>query len=131
MDNLERKPNHELESFTEKIVEAIPEAIEMSEMFGSPSPIDPSSLGITNFRTMDDMTSHEKLAVVHGIYRAFDLSPKTIKQQLVRKYKTPHEETGDTLTVSVYRTNQDVFLQEVVYPQDGQKRFFVGPDENI
>ncbi|KKS13690.1 hypothetical protein A2617_04340 [Candidatus Daviesbacteria bacterium RIFOXYD1_FULL_41_10] len=131
----ENEEEKQLEAFEANFTQGLNDLLENAEiLLDIPRPIDPSSMGFDE-RTMEDLTSAEKKVVVKVIYQKLGLDPNNLELSKLREYKTrqknPNTPSQDDINIIVFRTNQaSIVLQELVNP-DGEKRWVIGPDQDI
>lgn len=98
-----------------------------------PRPIDPSSMGF-DVRTMGELTPIEKDVARQLVFQRLGIDPNKLEEYRTRQYTTfPVEDVPapGEIKAEVYRTNtEDIFLQELTFP-DGEKRWLLGPDQDI
>ncbi|MDO8429442.1 MAG: hypothetical protein Q7S88_02320 [Candidatus Daviesbacteria bacterium] len=102
-------------------------------MLDIPRPPDPYSMGFDE-RTLEELTPAELEVARRVIYSKLGLDPDKIDDDKVRTYESPVPEDAKSpgiIKIDVFKTNNpDIFLQELNSP-DGEKRWLIGPDQDI
>lgn len=132
----EREEKREnLEAFREKFKAGLEETLELAEMFQETLPIDPYSMGIEE-RTFEELSPEEKIIARQVIFSELGLNAENLGESILREYITTASEDATApgkIKVSVFKIggeNEGIFLQELTF-SDGEKRWVVGPDQNI
>ncbi len=125
----QNKESQELAAFGENFRAGLNDLLELLAVSPDPLPPDPASMGFDE-RTLEELSPAEKALVQQILYQTLGVDP-LVKS---REYMTqaPQEATvpGEVL-VWVYPTNQEgIVLQEMMF-LDGDKRWVLGPDQNI
>lgn len=121
--------NHN-EEFREAFGKGLDDLLNLLEVAGdTPLPVDPSSMGVDE-RTFEELSEAEKKLAQGVIYERLGLDPDKLPEAKVRDYTTQAPEQGE-IQVTVFRTNnEELFLQELTFA-DGEKRYMLGPDQDI
>lgn len=130
----EQENENQLEVFRANFEESLQDLLDSAEiMLDIPRPPDPASMGFDD-RNMEELTPVEREVAKQVIFQTLGLEPTKLDEVKLRKYTT--NSAADTpapgeVQVNVYKTNKaDLFLQELLF-SDGEKRWVIGPNQDI
>lgn len=121
------------EIFREDYKRGLSDLFVLVEQISEPLSPDPGSMGIDD-RTFEELMEWEKKEAEKVIYEELRLEIDKLNEVVVREYTTQAVESARVpgeIKVRVFETNKDgMFLQELTF-KDNEKRWVVGPDQDI
>lgn len=125
-----------IEVFKSDFKEGLDELLDNAEiLLDIPRPPDPVSMGFDE-RTIEELGEAERIVVKGILFERLGIDHQQPDKSRIREYITqtpPDTKFPGEIKVSVYRTTQEeegIYLQELTFP-DGEKRWVIGPNQNI